>query len=93
MYVASGIRTHARHGPRKLSVYIRMGSARITDKRIFLPLGFGRILLRHGPFDIQGGGGAWVFDLGQDIFFFRQNRSKIIFFAGPSGRIIIFFFS
>ena len=45
---------------------------------------------RHGPFDIQGRGGARVFGPGQDIFF-RQNRSKIIFFAGPSGRIIIIF--
>ena len=40
--------------------------------------------IRHGPLDIQGGGGgggAWVFGPGQDIFF-RQNRSKIIFYAG-----------
>ena len=45
--------------------------------------------LRHSPFDIQGGGGgAWVFCPGQDIFF-GQNRSKIIFFAGK-GRIIFF---
>ena len=46
------------------------------------------ISIRHGPFDIQGGG-AWVFGPGQNIFF-GQNRSKIIFFAGPSGRIIFF---
>ena len=46
--------------------------------------------LRHGPFDIQGGGGAWNFGPGREIFF-GQNRSKIIVFAGPSGRIIIFF--
>ena len=44
--------------------------------------------IRHGQFDIQGGG-AWVFGPGQNIFL-RQNRSKIIFFAGPSGRIIFF---
>ena len=36
-----------------------------------------------------GGGGAWVFGPGQDIFF-AQNRIKIIFFDGPSGRIILF---
>ena len=35
------------------------------------------------------GGGAWVFGPGQNIFFW-QKRSKIIFFAGPSGRIIFF---
>ena len=46
--------------------------------------------VRHGPFEIQGGGGgAWVFGPSQNIFF-GQNRSKIIFFAGPSGRIIFF---
>ena len=44
--------------------------------------------IRHGPFDIQGGG-AWIFGPGKNIFF-GQNRSKIIFFAGPSGRIIFF---
>ena len=44
---------------------------------------------RHSPFDIQGGGGAWVFGQGQDIFF-GQNRSKIFFFTGTSGRIIFF---
>ena len=36
--------------------------------------------VRHGPFDIQGGG-AWPFGSGRG-FFFGQNRSKIIFFAG-----------
>ena len=44
--------------------------------------------IRHGPFDILGGG-AWNFFPGQEIFF-RQFWSKIIFFAGPSGRIIFF---
>ena len=50
-----------------------------------------QFFVRHGPFDIQGGGGggAWVFGPGQNIFF-GQNRSKFIFFAGPSGRIIFF---
>ena len=47
-------------------------------------------LIRHGPFDIQGGGLGFL--VRAKIFFFRQNRSKIIFFAGPSGRIIFFFF-
>ena len=36
------------------------------------------------------GGGAWVFGPGQNIFF-GQNWSKIIFFAGPLGRIMFFF--
>ena len=44
--------------------------------------------LRHGPFDILGGG-AWDLSLGRK-FFFGQYRSKVIFFAGPSGRIIFF---
>ena len=39
--------------------------------------------VRHGPFDIQGGGVRAIFC--------GQNRSKIIFFAGPSGRIIFFY--
>ena len=43
--------------------------------------------VRHGPFDILGE--AWNFFPGQE-FFFRQFWSKIIFFAGPSGRIIFF---
>ena len=44
--------------------------------------------LRHGPFDILGGGpGTYVW---ARIFFFGQYRSKVIFFAGPSGRIIFF---
>ena len=43
--------------------------------------------LRHGPFDILGGG--WDLCLGREIFF-GQYRSKVIFFAGPSGRIIFF---
>ena len=43
---------------------------------------------RHGPFDILGGG-AWNFFPGQE-FFFGQFWNKIIFFAGPSGRIIFF---
>ena len=34
-------------------------------------------------------GGAWDFGLGRKIFF-GQYRSKFIFFAGPSGRIIFF---
>ena len=33
--------------------------------------------VRHGPFDIQGGG-AWNFCPGRE-FFFGQNRSKIFF--------------
>ena len=37
----------------------------------------------------QGGGGGLGF-LVRPKYFFGQNRSKIIFFAGPSGRIIIF---
>ena len=45
-------------------------------------------VLRHGPFDILGGG-AWDLGLGR-IIFFGQYRSKFIFFAGPSGRIIFF---
>ena len=45
-------------------------------------------LIRHGPFDIQGGG-AWVFGPGQNISF-GKNRSKVIFFAGSPGRIIFF---
>ena len=45
-------------------------------------------IVRHGPFDILGGG-AWDLGPGQKIFF-GQYRSKIIFFAGPSGRIIFF---
>ena len=47
------------------------------------------IHLRYGPFDIHGGGGAWDLCLGRKIFF-RQYRRKVIFFAGPSGRIIFF---
>ena len=44
--------------------------------------------IRHGPFDILGGGGgAWDLCLGRK-FFFGQYRSKVIFFPGPSGRII-----
>ena len=46
-------------------------------------------LIRHGPFDILGGGGAGIL-VWAGIFFFGQYRSKIIFFAGPSGRIIFF---
>ena len=38
-------------------------------------------LFRHGPFDIQGGGGGLGFWSGPR-YFFGQNRSKIIFFAG-----------
>ena len=39
----------------------------------------------------RGGGGAWVFGPSQNIFF-GQNRSKIIFFAGPSAKAGLFFF-
>ena len=46
-------------------------------------------LFRHGPFDILGGGGLG-FRSGPEIFFWTQYRSKVIFFAGPSGRIIFF---
>ena len=43
------------------------------------------LTLRHGPFDIQGGGGgAWVLGPGQDIFF--RTKSEQDFFSGPSGR-------
>ena len=45
-----------------------------------------KLSLRHGPFDILGGG-AWDLCLGRKIFF-GQYRSKVIFFAGPLGRII-----
>ena len=37
--------------------------------------------IRHGPFDIQGGGGKGLWFL---------VRAKIFFFAGPSGQIIFF---
>ena len=36
----------------------------------------------HGPFDIQGGGRAWVFGPGQ--MFFSDKIGARFFFAGPS---------
>ena len=36
--------------------------------------------LRHGPFDILGGGGAGIYVWAG--IFFGQYRSKVIFFAG-----------
>ena len=45
-------------------------------------------IVRHGQFDIQGGGGAWTFGRGR--IFFRTKWQQDYFFAGPSGRIIFF---
>ena len=60
-----------------------MTAAQYSMIRLFFILGTVYLIFK-------GGGGAWVFGLGQDIFF-GQNWSKIIFFAGPSDRIIFFF--
>ena len=51
-------------------------------------------VLRHGPFDILGGGGGgWDLCLGRKIFFgqFGQFRSKVYFFS-PALRAGLFFF-
>ena len=46
--------------------------------------------VRHGPFDIQGGGrGAWVFGPGQDIF---SDKIGARLFFSPALRAGLFFF-
>ena len=47
------------------------------------------VLIRHGPFDILGGGGGLLgIFFGAKNFLFGQFWRKIIFFAGPLDRII-----
>ena len=43
---------------------------------------------RHGPFDIQGGRGAWVFGPGQDIF---SDKIRARLFFSPAVRAGLFF--
>ena len=61
--------------------------SRITDED---PIFETRTWLRHGPFDILGGGGGGLGFRSGPKKNFGQYRSKVVFFAGPSGRIIFF---
>ena len=47
-----------------------------------------KIIVRHGPFDILGGGGLGLMSGPEN--FFRTISEQGYFFAGPSGRIIFF---
>ena len=45
-------------------------------------------IIRHGPFDIQGGGGLGFWS--RPSYFFRKKLEQGYFSVGPSGRIIFF---